>query len=272
MTVLMISAAAIAASCDRGGSPEPGGIVVYGPSIVELMYEGGIGGRISGVDRYTEWPPEAADLPRTGGYLDPSPEALALLDPRLVLSVGRNPDTEAVCRILGCAYRTLSFDRLEDVMAAADYLETELGADLSAFRSRLRGVIDSTRTGWGGPGPSLVIVVWHEPGDGTMTVAGRETWLSDLCSEMGMSLLAPATGTYPMVSVEGVLSLAPDYIVHACPGMSGDSASLEASERAFWTDAGFDPARVRLAFDDFMLIPGSRLDRIAERLAALCTR
>ncbi len=270
---LTVLAALSACSC-RGGAPqgETGPrLAVFGPSLVELACEGGIGHLVCGVDRYTTWPSELDSLPRLGGYLDPSTEALVMLRPTDVMSVGRNPDLSALCTLIGAEYHSFSFDTFEDVMAAADSLEAGWGADLSGYRADLETTMDSIRTSIGAPGPSVVVVVWHETGDGMMTLAGHGTWYEGLCERIGLDLLAPEAGSYPAVSVEGVVCLSPDYILHLFPGMAADSADIAASEREFWSRAAFPGEHVLFAFEDFIMIPGSRLALIARRFGTLCS-
>ncbi len=259
-----------------GGGRDPGSVgearlAVFGPSLVELACEGGLEENVCGVDRYTEWPPALDGVPRLGGYLDPSAEALALLDPTDVLSVGRNPELQSICGLIGAEYHAFSFDTFEDVLASVESLETGWGADLSGYRAGLTSTLDSIRETNGGRGPSVAVVIWHEPGDGMMTLAGHGTWYEGLLQRMGLSLAAPDAGTYPSVSVEGVLALRPGFILHLFPGMAGDSASIVSSEREFWGAAELPPGMIVFAFDDFMMIPGSRLPAIARRIGALCS-
>lgn len=265
---------AILAACSRGPEPGPGGgvrLAVFGPSLVELVCEGGLEDMICGVDRFTEWPPSLDGVPRLGGYLDPSAEALAMLDPTDVLSVGRNPELQSICDLIGAEYHAFSFDTFEDVEASAESLEQGWGADLSGYRAGLYATLDSIRGSNAGRGPSVAVVVWHEPGDGTMTLAGHGTWYEGLLQRMGLTLAAPVAGTYPSVSVEGVLALRPGFILHLFPGMAGDSVSIVSSEREFWGTAGIPAGRIVFAFDEYMMIPGSRLAAIARRIGALCS-
>lgn len=276
----MRTAAALAATiplalaCSRGGASADGRearLAIFGPSLAELACEGGLEEDICGVDRYTAWPPALDGVPRLGGYLDPSAEALAMLRPTDVLSVGRNPGLRSLCDLIGAEYHAFSFDTFEDVLASAESLENGWGADLSGYRAGLAATLDSVRESNGGRGPSVAVVVWHEPGDGMMTLAGHGTWYEGLLERMGLSLAAPAAGIYPSVSLEGVLALRPDRILHLFPGMAGDSISIIASEREFWGMAAVPPGRVVFAFEDYMMIPGSRLPAIARRIGTLCS-
>jgi len=256
------------AACSGGARRT--GAVVFGPSITELAFEGGAGDEIRGVDRFSTWPRAACTLPQVGGYLDPSAEAVAAISPAMIISVGHSASIEQIADASGASYHPLSFDRLEDVRSSCDSLERLVGARLEPFLSRLDATTDSIRTSREGPPPSASVAVWHQPGDGSVTLAGRETWLGDLCTEAGIEVLAP-DGAYPVVSVEGVLALDPDYLILLNPGDPADPEASEASELAFWEGYGLGPGRVRCAFGEHLTIPGARLHLTAIELARLCT-
>lgn len=263
----VLLAALIPACSPEGGAGVPAGdgrAVVIGPSLVELFHEGGILDRVVAVDDYTLWPSEAGGLPRIGGYLDPSPEAVASLSATSIHSVGNSPRLAELARNLGIPYHHYSFDRLDDVMASCESLEALYPeASFDPFRERLERVFLENRVEEGG---TASLVVFHSD-DGRFTLAGAGTFYEDLLLGIGCSLAAPSTGTYPDVSVEGILRLAPDALIFLAPDETDTTGLLEA-QREFWEARGFPGERVFVLGGDFMLIPGARLPEIAEGLSA----
>jgi ABC-type Fe3+-hydroxamate transport system substrate-binding protein len=262
-------------SCGPGGGSTDGtpdlsgsdtALVVMGPSLVELFFHSGEGWRVAGVDRYTLWPPEADSLPEVGGYLDASYESIAALDPTSLHTVGESPDLAEIAAELGIPYHGYSFDTLEDVFQAARRIEELYGTPETGFGDELLATLDSLRVVVGGSAPGVMLVVFHQTGSGTMTLAGRDTFLGDLVAAMGCSLSAPAHGTYPSVSVEGVLDLSPERIVCLYPD-APDTQSVREMELEFWSRFGYGPDRVRVLFQDYLLIPGARLGMTAERIS-----
>jgi ABC-type Fe3+-hydroxamate transport system substrate-binding protein len=235
---------------------------VFGPSLAELFMEGGVWNRVAGVDSFTEWPPGADTLPRLGGYLDPSPEAVAALSPTSIHSVGDSGRLRELAEQMGIPYHSYSFDRLDDVLAVCDSLEALYPeASFDGFRERLGGVF---ARGEGRSRGSAALVVYMSD-DGRFTLAGGGTFYNDLMLGMGFTLAAPESGTYPDVSVEGILLLNPDALIYLAPDHP-DPGGLLRSQREFWGARGFPPEKVFLLDDDFILIPGARLPEIAERL------
>jgi len=219
--------------------------------------------RVAAVDDYTLWPPEACSLPRIGGYLDPSPEAVASLSATSIHSVGNSPRLAELSQNLGIPYHHYSFDTLDDVMASCESLEALYPeASFDPFRERLRSAFEESTVEGGG---TASVVVFHSD-DGRFTLAGHGTFYEDLLRGIGCSLSAPSAGTYPDVSVEGILRLDPGALIFLAPDEADPLGLLEA-RRDFWEDRGFPRERVFVLEGGFMLIPGARLPEIAERLS-----
>ena len=69
----------------------PERIVSMAPNITEILFALGLGGRIVGVTRFCDWPPEARAIPKIGGLIDPNIEVIRSLDPDLVIAFRGNP-------------------------------------------------------------------------------------------------------------------------------------------------------------------------------------
>jgi ABC-type Fe3+-hydroxamate transport system substrate-binding protein len=245
-------------------------LVVFGPSLVSIMDAGGMSCLIVGADRYSLESMPGLEASDVGGYLDPSFETVASLRPTSIHSAGRNRQLSELAAALGVPYYAYSFDRLTDVLTAMDSLEARYGFTLGSVRAGLEATLDSLRSSMP-QGISISIVVFTEPGSDNLTLAGRETFLGDLVVSSGMQLAAPDAGTYPSVSVEGMLQLSPDLIFFAYPGRGDDSVSITRAERRFWAAMGFDSLGIDCGFGEDLLIPGAGLASTARRIAS-CAR
>jgi ABC-type hemin transport system substrate-binding protein len=261
----------VCVACARNQQPATSDdrLVVFGPSLVSLMAAGGMADRIVGADRYSleayPWL-RAADV---GGYLDPALEIVAALEPTSIHSAGRSRKLADLASALGLGYHCYSFDRLSDVYETMDSLSMTYGGSFDPLRSTLAATIDSIRLAVE-DSPSIALVVFHEPGGGNLTLAGRDTFLGDLVTEMGMLVCAPGAGTYPAVSVEGMIQMSPDFIFCAYPGRASDSAAVTMAEKEFWLSVGFDSACVDCGFGLELLVPGAGMASTARRIAS-CT-
>lgn len=270
------SAAALLAlgilTCCCGGGGEVSSsdcrFVVLGPSLVEIMFQCGLGERIVGVDRFSGWPPEVAGIPNVGGYLDPSLEGIAALSPTSIHMSGDSPVLRELAEDLGIPCYSYDFDSLSGVFAALDSLEGRYGARAAEFRSELEATLDSLGLLLASVAPlDVMVVIYHESGASGMTVAGVDTYFADILERLGCGISAPESGAWPMVSAEGVVSLDPDHVILLFPN-SRDPEGTRERERSFWEGLGFQESRVHCVFEPYMMIPGGRLGRIAEELCS----
>lgn len=242
--------------------------IVLGPSLVEIMHITGLGDRIVGVDRYSVWPPSLQDLPRVGGYVDPSFERIVSLSPTSIHVSGESPVLHELAMTLGIPCYSYRFDTLEDIYEVLDSLASRYGADAKLYKDELAAELDSLADLLSGIKPvSAMIIVYHEYEASSITIAGRNTFYANLLSVMGCEIAAPAAGAWPMISAEGVLELAPDHIICLYPGHT-DTTDIISEETGFWVDLGFESSRIHCLFEPYIMIPGGRLDKIAERLCS----
>src|SRR3954452_11985454 len=74
--------------------PEARRIVAVGPSNTEILHALGLGGRIVGVDRWSDYPPRVTRLPQVGSDLRVQIERVLALAPELVVASLHVPGME----------------------------------------------------------------------------------------------------------------------------------------------------------------------------------
>src|SRR5262245_39419922 len=90
IAALIFMLIAVATACSpppQATASRPRRVVALGPSVTEIVYGLGEGDRVVGVCGQCDYPPATRDLPRVGGYLAPSVEAVLAVRPDLVLVV-----------------------------------------------------------------------------------------------------------------------------------------------------------------------------------------
>jgi len=65
---------------------EPQAIVSLAPSNTEILYALGLGDKVVGVTEFCNYPPEAAEKPKVGGFSDVNTEKVVELEPDLILA------------------------------------------------------------------------------------------------------------------------------------------------------------------------------------------
>lgn len=206
----------------------PQRIISLAPHITELLYEVGAGQEIVGAVSYSDYPEEARDIPRIGSYDKINYEAILAMQPTLVIAwnSGNGEDSIARLRELGLRVHSHELKTLEDVAESLIVIgeltgHAEQGQRASAVfldrLARLRAQYSDLDK------VSIYYQLWNEP---QMTVNGTHL-ISDvirLCG--GTNIFADAITLVPKISIESVLTRAPEVIV----------ATGMADERPEWLD------------------------------------
>lgn len=236
--------------------------MVFGPSLTELFYEAGMGEKLIAVDRHSTWPAETAELPVAGDFLSPSLETIAELGATSIHVAGTSNTLKALGDQLGIPVYSYSFDTLEDVMDSARRIEALYeDADLSAFSESVRGALDSLSEALASDSLTVMVVIYIEE-DGAITLAGQGTFFAQIIEYSGCILIAPDTGSYPAVSVEGILSMKPERVLILAP-----DSDPERILRV-WTSNGLSSEGVFVLNGDYLLIPGSRLPKTIREIGS----
>ena len=240
-------------------------IVSLLPSLTESVCALGQCARLVGVDRYSNWPDSIASLPRVGGGLDPSIEAVVALRPDVVLMatssraaarleslgltvVALEPKTHAdVQRVLGKLGQLLAVPDAQQVWRSID-------ASVSAAAQSLPATVRGTR-------------VYYEVSRGPYG-AGTQSFIGETLARLGVQNILPAKlGPFPKLNPEYVVRANPDLI------MVGARSAEGLIERPGW--AGIRAVRERRVCEfgvvdtDVLIRPGPRMAEAA-RLMAQC--
>ena len=225
-------AAGIQITDDRGVTVRlnapPQRIVTLLPSLAETVCELGACARLVGVDRYTQAPAQIAHLPRLGGGLDPSVEAVVALRPDVVLLaqsarvidrleslglkvIALEPRTHRdVARVLGQVALLLGLPS-----GTAERVWTQVEADLLAVAQALPRRARPSR-------------VYFEVGSGPYA-AGPGSFIGETLARLGATNVVPADmGPFPKLNPEFVVRADPDVI------MVGSAGAAEMAQRPGW--------------------------------------
>jgi iron complex transport system substrate-binding protein len=212
----------------------PRRIVSLAPNLTEILFALGAGPLVVGVTRYDDYPPEVQGLPKVGGFVDPSVEAILALRPDLVVCVpnsGSKERMEVLAR-MGIPVQVLPAYGLEDVFAAVRSLGEVVGKRGIAedIHQGLRNTIQRIQEGVKGKvKPKVLLVYGHRP----LVVAGPKSFGGSLLEIAGGENAVVSSVPYPVVPMEEILGLNPEVIIDA--SMSGRGAEMSAIEvQEFW--------------------------------------
>jgi iron complex transport system substrate-binding protein len=231
-------------------------IVVLAPHLAELVYAAGAGERLVGAVAWTDYPPEAADLPRIGDAFRLDLEALAVLRPDLVLAwKGGNPD-HMLEQLEQRGYRVvrLAPQRLDDVASHLLEIGRLTGTPEPARRAaeRYRNGLDELRREHSGKRELRVFyqVSWRP----LYTVGGSQliTEVMALCG--GRNIFAELGELAPAVGMEAVIARDPEVIL---------TSDVQQDELAEWRPW---PGVTAVARGHLYSVNGDLLVRAAPRI------
>ena len=229
----------MAESTDEASPDEeayPSAIVSLSPTATEMLFAIEAGDRVLAVDDFSNYPPEAADKMVGISAFQPNVEAIAGLEPDLVITDGTNPDLLGQFDALGIAHwegpAAVTF---EDVYTQVEQLGAATGHVPEAAELVGQMQADVAAVVEGLPELDAPLTYYHELDDTYFSVTS-DTFIGAVYAELGLVNIADATadGTpYPQLNAEYIIEQDPDLIFLACTKYCGITAESVA-ERPGW--------------------------------------
>lgn len=269
---------------------EPQRIVSLAPSITETLFALGLGDRIVGATRYCDYPPEALEIPRAGGYFDVNYEALLLMKPDLVIMMKEHEDAALRLSELGIRTLAVNHSRVVGILESISVIGSRCGveADALELRNGLEKRIQKIQQIIASPArpelsrrelvegrPRVMIAVGRlmDKGvNGEIYISGKDGFYDDLVSLAGgRNAYGEETLKFPAISAEGVVRLDPDIIIEMVPDLHN---TTELSEMMDYWEAlpalrAVKDGNVHILGDDFVVVPGPRFILLLERIASI---
>ena len=248
-------------------------VISLAPGLTEIVFAIGRGNTLVGVTKFCDYPEAARKIPKVGGFLDVSMEALVALAPDIVVAypehAGRMKSLPRQVRLV-----IVRHDRLNELLRSIREIGRALDGDkeaarlVDAIRERLRRV--SLRVSGKRRVRALCIAGRNADELKNMFITGRNDFLNELLEIAGGTNAYQGEVDYPNISLESVIALDPEFILEISSHYEGI-----ADERIFslWRPLGMVTAvarkQVRIVKDPSWLRPGPRVGHVAEELAAL---
>ncbi len=253
-------------------------IVSVCPSNSEILFAIGAGDRVIAVDKWTDYPPKAARLPRVGSELDVDIDIVKDLRPDLVVASLSVPGMEKTVRALrDGGLRTIVLDPhsiediYEDIVRVGEAVECEENA-LGLVRGMEREIAASRELSAGCREARIYVEWWPRPA----ITPGRNSWTEAMISAAGgRNIFTDIAAPSRPVEYGEVVKRDPEIILLCWAGIhkrSIDSSSL--SSREGW--AGINAVRskrIHVVDEGWYGRPGPRIvlgvRQMAELIAAL---
>src|SRR5690349_3019586 len=162
---------------------EPRRIVAVGPSNTEILHALGLGRRIVGVDRWSDYPPRVLALPRVGSDLRVDVDAVQALQPDVVVASLHVPGMEdnlGAFERIGLQYVAVGGVGLDGVWQDIRYIGEWLGRT-----SRAEALVMRMQTAISGVPRSARRPKVHWEWSAHPVIAGRRSWVTELLDAVG---------------------------------------------------------------------------------------
>ena len=270
LVVRLVLLSVLLASCKQGGTTKSGAatrVVSMSPSTTEALFAIGAGKQTVGRSRYCDYPPEALSLPKVGGYVDPSFEAILGLRPDLVTGA-RGPAGPAMTERLSArgieTYfpETESFEAIDAMiggLGAKTGHADEAKAVIARIDARVKAIEEAVRKS---PRVRVLLVFGVAP----VSAAGPHSFADEMVRRAGGTNVLDSGGAYPTIGMEHVLTLDPDLVVNAAMAEEHAKDAIQKDAPGWGSVRAVKQGKVVALDDESLLRPGPR---IADGLAVL---
>ncbi|HEY0078277.1 MAG TPA: helical backbone metal receptor [Pyrinomonadaceae bacterium] len=256
----------------------PQRIISLSPNTTEILYGVGAFARVVAVSDYCDYPPEAKNLPRIGGWQNINLERVASFKPDLIIFAGAQaPFVQDRLEALGIRTLSVPSRSLEDVFTSIDAIGRATGnvREAQALAERTRAQIEEVRSRVRDlPKRRVLCVVDRVPGTlRDLYSASHGTFFVQLIEAAGgESIAPPAEGGWGKITKEAVVALNPEIIIDMAQ-QSSQGSKLGEDPQAVWrelsTVSAVREGRVYSLKETSVLHPSQFVGDTARRFAEL---
>ncbi|NPV69366.1 MAG: cobalamin-binding protein [Firmicutes bacterium] len=243
----------------------PSRIVSVIPAGTEILFALGAGDRVVGVSTYCNYPEQAKQKEKAGGYSNPSVEKVVSLKPDLVLGDFVHGEFATHLGKLGIPVMLLNSQSVAEALDSIKMLGRAIGSRDAAesLCAAMGSRVDEVQKKVGSVPASQRLKVFHELWHEPLMTSGPGTIMDDLIRLAGgINVAADAKTQYPEYSLEMLVAKNPDVIVYT---YHYDQRQLK---RKGWDNLrAVKQGRVYVLTDDLVSRPGPRIVDGLEELA-----
>ena len=208
----------------------PQRIISLSPSNTEILFALGLDKKIVGVTTFCNYPAQAKEKEKIGGFSDPSIEKIMSLKPDLVVAGDLHAKIISELEKLAIPVIVVSPKSLEETLASIEMVGKATGSstEASLVVGSMRKKIDEIKEKMAEikEKPRVYYEVWYDP----LVTAGPKTVVDDLITLCGgVNIAGDATSKWPQYSEELVIAKNPDVIIHSYG--HGDLQAADFSKR-----------------------------------------
>jgi iron complex transport system substrate-binding protein len=202
----------------------PQRIISLAPSSTEILFALGLGDRVVGVTQFCNYPEQAQDKPKIGGFsqtdIDVSMEQIVTIKPDLILATETHL-TEVIPRlgqlvpqadVIVLKTQTEAFDVVFDAITLVGRCTgtaEEAGQLVSGMKERIEAVTDRTENLPQSERPGVLYIVWNDP---IFAICGGTLGNALIEAAGGINIFQELSGS-PAVDLETIIVRDPQVIL-----------------------------------------------------------
>jgi len=249
-------------------------IISLAPAITEIIFALEGGDMLVGVTSYCDYPPQAQEKEKVGGFINPNIEKIVSLSPDLVI-LSPNSGTKKVQEHLNyldidnCVVR---FYTIQGLFEAYEVIGKRIGREAQGkmLYTELENTIQNIKQKFTEQmRPNVLFVRSHHP----LYVAGENTYEDDvifICG--GINSIRGSGMRYPQYTVEGIVSLNPEIIVDATFYKTPNENQIKEIKN-FWSPlqniSAVKNNNVYIIKTDIHSVPGPRTPKFLKIMASI---
>jgi len=256
-------------ACDR--------LITMSPSLTEAVYELGLGANLVGVSSYSNYPPEASQVPRVGGLLDPNLEVILSSRPDLIILLREQAELQERLLKLGLKVMSVDHGTVSGILDSLTKIGETCNVSKEARQSRQlleKRIATVQRRVANKDEPRVMVVIGvPEPGLGLggIFVSGDDGFYHEMLQKAGgQNAHSSRTVSLPMVSVESLMAINPEVIIHIATAKEGEGLTEDELLNAWHAHQSIGAVmqrRVYLLSGEHVVVPGPRFIDVLEEMA-----
>ena len=259
-------------SCNR--------IVSLAPSITEILFALGLGDKVIGVSEFCNYPPQAKNLPRMGGLLNPNYEAIVAAKPDLVIVFDEMLKPENKFAALEMETLTVGHNSISDILDSIQLIGRYCGKAQEADKivSEIRSKINTIQRQYAGQNrPKVLISLGHDYSKDpaakpqNIYIAGNDGFYSEMVKLAGGQNAYDGKLPFPTVNTESIITMNPQIIIDIAPVQTkpAESEITIKQWKIFDLIDATKNNRIYVFTEDYTAIPGPRFILTLEKIARI---
>ncbi|PCJ32291.1 MAG: ABC transporter substrate-binding protein, partial [Gammaproteobacteria bacterium] len=213
-------------------------IISLSPAITEMLFSLDLADRVVGVTDYCDYPIQAQNLPKVGGFINPNLEIILALQPDVVILLNNQTKTIKHLQQLNIKTLALKNSRLDDIKHSisliGDYTQhqdqalkivSNMDKEINRIKQKVAGL----------PRPKVMVTIGHSMASEQIEqiyIAGQHDFYNDLISiSGGRNAYTGQSLSVPSVSIEGIMQLNPEVILDVFPEADDHQTDLVAAKK-----------------------------------------